>query len=138
MNLDVKKSFDIFDTTLTRLFARPTDLFYELGNKLREKQLISVSSEEWMEIRIESETIARNFSSNGEVTLPQIYKYVKETIQWSDNPCELAMKMEIEMEQRYLKPIPYIQKKVMDLHNNGKSIIYISDTYFSQRISNSF
>jgi len=43
-------SFDVFDTALTRIWAKPTDLFWELGIQLQTAQLIQMTPETWQRL----------------------------------------------------------------------------------------
>ena len=62
------QSFDIFDTILVRIWARPTDLFWELGVQLQQAQLTEVSPVTWQQMRVDAESAARRKTLTGEVT----------------------------------------------------------------------
>ncbi|GFE68206.1 hypothetical protein [Chroococcus sp. FPU101] len=123
------QSFDIFDTILVRTWAKPTDLFWELGVQLQQTQLITVSPATWQKIRVEAESVARQKILTGEVTLNQIYEELKTILNWSIQEVEEALKLELKLEKLSLRPIPEIQRKIQDLHQLQQPIAYLSDMY---------
>ena len=105
-------SFDVFDTALTRIWAKPTDLFWELGNHLKHDGLITISPEVWSQLRIEAEGRARQGSTTNEVTLQEIYDRLAESLNWSEIDSKKAMHNEIQLERASLRPVPAIQLKI--------------------------
>ena len=122
-------SFDIFDTTLVRVWANPTDLFWELGKYLQEDGLISISAEDWHHLRVKSEIQVRNISTNSEVSLHEIYNKIATTLKWDDKIVEKAIQKEINLELLSLHSVPEIKNKVQEIRKNGGSVIFISDMY---------
>jgi FMN phosphatase YigB (HAD superfamily) len=123
------QSFDIFDTVLVRIWAKPTDLFWELGFQLQQDRLINVSPETWKRIRVEAENAARQKSLTGEVTLEKIYEQLRQTFNWSSVEVEEATHQEIQLERFSLRPIPEIQQKIGEIHRQQQTIVYLSDMY---------
>ncbi|TAG96376.1 MAG: hypothetical protein EAZ18_05290 [Oscillatoriales cyanobacterium] len=122
-------SFDVFDTALTRIWARPTDLFWELGDRLKQESLITISSDIWSQLRIEAEGKARQLSKTNEVTLQEIYAQLAESLNWTELDRENAIHHEIQLERASLRPVPAIQLKIQELHQQNQSIAYLSDMY---------
>jgi len=122
-------SFDVFDTALTRIWAKPTDLFWELGNHLKHDGLITISPDVWSQLRIEAEGKARQGSTTNEVTLQEIYDRLAESLNWSEIDSKKAMHNEIQLERASLRPVPAIQLKIQALHQENQSIAYLSDMY---------
>jgi FMN phosphatase YigB (HAD superfamily) len=122
-------SFDVFDTALTRIWAKPTDLFWELGNHLKHDGLITISPEVWSQVRIEAEGRARQGSTTNEVTLQEIYDQLAESLNWSEIDSKKAMHNEIQLERASLRPVPAIQLKIQALHQENQSLAYLSDMY---------
>lgn len=122
-------SFDVFDTVLTRIWAKPTDLFWELGNQLKQDGLITVSPADWSQLRIEAEGRARQGSATNEVTLKEIYDRLAESLNWTKMDSEKAMQHEIQLERASLRPVPVTQLKIQALHQQNQSIAYLSDMY---------
>ena len=134
----IVKSFDIFDTVLVRIWARPTDMFWELGVQLRQAQLIQVSPENWQQMRVEAENVARQKTATGEITLCQIYEQLMFSCNWSVSDVEKAIQYEIELERVSLGPVPVNQQKIQELHKQRQSIIYISDMYLPSEVIQGF
>lgn len=131
-------SFDVFDTALTRIWAKPTDLFWELGTRLKQEDLITISSDMWSELRIEAEGKARQVSTSDEVTLQEIYAQLAEPLNWSEVDREKAMHHEIQLEGASLRPVPATQLQIQELHQQNKSIAYLSDMYLSSEVIRGF
>ncbi|MBW4619773.1 MAG: hypothetical protein KME17_10510 [Cyanosarcina radialis HA8281-LM2] len=132
------QSFDIFDTLLVRIWARPTDLFWELGDRLQQALLIEVSPETWQKIRIEAESAARPKTLNGEVTLDQIYAELQQIFGWSSAEVEKAIALEIALERFSLRPIPETQRRIRESRQQQQAIAYLSDMYLPTEIIKSF
>lgn len=115
-------SFDIFDTLILRPFAKPTDLFMVVGNKLK---II-----DFMRIRIEAEKVARDeamvLKGNHEVSIYEIYEKVSRK---TGIDVQKGVDAEFETEMEFCFANPYM-KRVYDLLNDqGKKIILTSDMY---------
>lgn len=126
------RSFDVFDTCLTRIWAKPTDLFLMVGHQLRKKALISATPEEWKNQRIKAESAARQETDAQEISLKQIYEFLGEYIGWSDDDAGQAMEREIGAEKASVRAVPQTKKMVADIRKGGGRIIYVSDMYLPQ------
>jgi predicted HAD superfamily hydrolase len=122
-------SFDVFDTALVRTWINPTDLFWELGQQLAQKQLIAVTPDDWKRLRVASEEKARRISSTGEVTLEEIYSCIASSLNWSEQEISEAIASEISLEILSLQPVPEIQIKLQALFDAKERVIFISDMY---------
>jgi predicted HAD superfamily hydrolase len=131
-------SFDVFDTSIVRIWAKPTDLFWELGYQLQKENLIQVIPESWSRIRIEAERIVRKTRPDYEVTLAEIYQQLAISLNWSEEEAQKALQKEIEIELLSLRPIPTTQKRIQSLHQENKRIIYISDMYLPEEVIRNF
>lgn len=131
-------SFDVFDTSLVRIWARPTHLFWELGYQLQKENLIQMSPESWSELRTRSETNLRKTGPFDEVTLDEIYEHLAPSLTWSTDEVEKAKQKEIELELSSLRPVPAIQKKIQSLHQANERIIFMSDMYLSEEVIRNF
>ena len=127
-------SFDIFDTVLVRKWAKPTDLFWELGKQLKQENLIQLSPDSWSELRIETEKNVRSKLTDGEVTIQNIYDYLAPSLKWSKDDAKNALRKEIELERISLQPVPAIKRKIQALHLANERVIYISDIYLPQDV----
>ena len=131
-------SFDVFDTALTRIWAKPTDLFWELGIQLQTAQLIQMTPETWQRLRDDVENILRRASPTGEVKLSQIYRQLGSTCGWSSAEAEKAMQHEIQLEIASLRVVPATQRKIQALHCQNQPIAFLSDMHLSSETIQSF
>jgi predicted HAD superfamily hydrolase len=131
-------SFDVFETSLIRVWAKPTDLFWELGEELRQQKLIDISADTWQQMRIKAESAARVASKTGEVTVEQIYQELAGFLGWSTTQAEQAMHKEIALELASLRPVPAIEKRIQALQQANERVIYMSDMYLSESTIRTF
>ncbi|BAY48383.1 hypothetical protein SAMD00079811_60060 [Scytonema sp. HK-05] len=131
-------SFDVFETSLVRVWAKPTDLFWELGEQLRQRKLIEISADSWQQMRIKAESAAREASKTGEVTVEQIYQQLAGLLGWSTTQAQQAMHNEIALELASLRPVPAIQKRIQALQQANERVIYMSDMYLSEETIRTF
>jgi predicted HAD superfamily hydrolase len=125
-------SFDVFDTCLVRIWAKPSDLFWELGSQLYQEDLIKISPEDWQSLRIKAETSARKLLPHGEVTIKEIYQEFETLLEWSPSQLLYAMQQELELEVKSLHPIPLVMERITALRAEKKKILYISDMYLPE------
>jgi len=131
-------SFDVFETSLIRVWAKPSDLFWELGEQLRQQKLIDISADTWQQMRIKAESAARVASKTGEVTVEQIYQQLAGFLGWSTTQAQQAMHKEIALELASLRPVPAIQKRIQALQQANERLIYMSDMYLSEETIRTF
>ncbi|KAB8320267.1 hypothetical protein SD81_001170 [Tolypothrix campylonemoides VB511288] len=131
-------SFDVFETSLIRVWAKPSDLFWELGEQLRQQKLTDISADTWQQMRIKAESAAREASKTGEVTVEQIYQQLAGFLSWSTTQAEQAMHKEIALELASLRPVPAIQKRIQALQQANERVIYMSDMYLSEETIRAF
>ncbi|MGI8502906.1 MAG: HAD family hydrolase [Hassallia sp.] len=131
-------SFDVFETCLVRVWAKPTDLFWELGEQLRQEKLIDISADSWQQMRIKAESAARDASKTGEVSVEQIYQQLARFLGWSTTQAEQAKDKEIALELASLRPVPAIQKRIQALQQANERLIYMSDMYLSEETIRTF
>jgi FMN phosphatase YigB (HAD superfamily) len=138
MTQETRQSFDIFDTSLVRIWAKPIDLFWELGVRLQQERLTQVSPEMWQDMRVKAESEARQKSITGEVTIQNIYEQLVPTFDWSPAELEKAIALEIQLEGLSLRPVPEIQRQIQELHQQQQAIAYLSDMYLPTEIIKDF
>lgn len=115
-------SFDIFDTLILRPFAKPTDLFMIVGNKLNIMN--------FTRIRIDAEKIARDeayiLNGNYEVSIYDIYQKVS---QRTGLDVKKGVEAEFEAEIEFCFANPYMMRVFKLLKGQEKKIIITSDMY---------
>lgn len=116
-------SFDVFDTTLTRAVARPTDLFRGLAGAW------SAPPETCLRLRVAAERAARRRARGREVTLEEIYRRLAPAMGWTPEQARLAMTAELDLERHHLRPVPEIRARIAQLRNAGERVAWVSDVY---------
>jgi predicted HAD superfamily hydrolase len=131
-------SFDIFDTTLTRIWFKPTDLFLAVGRELTMTGLYSGSAESWAIEREKAEhdvrqTVASTSSpASEEISLYAVYDLLAARLALSPLIRGSALKIELELERTASRPIALSKAAILEAIAVGKSVIFLSDTYFEQ------
>lgn len=123
-------SFDIFDTVVKRPFWYPEDLFAFLNARFFE---LTGEHVNFIKMRVQAEKNARKYyydlHQQHEVTLEQIYRFVREDYKVSQNICEELIKCERELEIHF-SGSRKSAKELFDLALlAGKKVIFVSDMY---------
>jgi predicted HAD superfamily hydrolase len=126
-------SFDVFDTCVTRTYAHPRDLFYELGLRVappnlanKEKQRFAI---QFQRLRIQAEKTAhRRAKPRHTVTLKEIYEHFSIPSNLSTEIDDLVQ-AELDLECESIYPIPSMISRLEELRKTGNRIIFISDMY---------
>lgn len=123
-------SFDVYDTCLTRVYARPTDLFYALaGTILREYgEPTKEDIHELVRARVAAERCARTIMPAADLSLADIYRHFSSPPTWSVDPDRMAA-LELELERRSVQPVPAMVQRIRALRETGHRIVFISDMY---------
>lgn len=127
-------SFDVFDTCLTRIHARPTDLFHDLAIVFLKIYCPYGYDHDsiacFIKNRISAERQIRNAFDNmqEDITLFEIYCHLQTLLPWRFN-IEEAMMLEMQIEKESLRPILPIQQRISSLRKQGFHVIFISDMY---------
>jgi FMN phosphatase YigB (HAD superfamily) len=124
-------SFDVFDTTLTRLVGSPHSVFLLLGRQLRCQSLITCSEKEFMELRVRAERCARRNVPSREVTLNQIYDVLRVKLGLTHGRIEKIMAMEYALEETLIRPVPGAQERIQQARDEKKRVVFSSDMYLS-------
>lgn len=129
------RSFDVFDTVLTRIFARPQDLFFAMAADNR-----SLSFEkpmDWAQFpyaRIEAEVRARAISSMEDITLADIYTHLGQALGLDKTQQDGLLCREVELEKRSVRPVPPVLVLIEQARAEGHRIIFISDMYLPREV----
>lgn len=120
-------SFDIFDTVVTRNCAEPKDVFYELGNILKKKNIII---DNFAEKRIRAEYDARILKHfQKEVTIDEIYRQMNLQLKLPQVVIDSAIGIEMQVEETFLVPVRKTLELVAQVKQLQKDVIFISDMY---------
>ncbi len=127
---DYQYSFDVFDTCLSRLCGEPQNAFYLIALKLLGGEADQSLIYEFVNARKRAEKKALcmlKSPTKQDVTLDDIYSCFDTKIFKAE--INQLVKLELEIENKVLRPIYSAKNAISKIHGNDKRIIYISDTY---------
>ena len=122
-------SFDVFDTLLVRLQARPGDLFLQLGAELAAGGITLPFRDTFALQRQQAELTARRTAPGGEVTLDEIYTALAVALGWDEATRARARQRELDLEERSLKAVPPMLTRVNDARAEADAVWFLSDMY---------
>lgn len=118
------KSFDVFDTVLTRDVYQPGDIFFLLGLRLEKKGIIR-DALNFQKMRITAERLARKMGNKEEVSIIEIYAKLQELMNIQTDVALKIMEEELKIEYEFVSSI---QENLKKIDNNT---VLVSDTYFN-------
>ena len=123
-------SFDVFDTTLIRRVAVPSDVFRIIGIRVA-RETANVSAREMVEdffsARIEAERLAREAAGAGECTLASIWTILRSMLPGLPGTC--GPEYELAAERSVIAANRQVAARIAGLRASGARIIFASDTY---------
>lgn len=122
-------SFDVFDTTLTRVVGSPESAFLLLGKRLTNLALIDCSPEVFARHRIKAEQ--RALSNRNEVTLAQIYAELAKGLDLTIVESERLMEIECQLQASLLRPVVTVKNDIQAARTLGQRVVFISDMHLS-------
>ena len=129
--MDLIESFDIFDTCFVRACGTSEKIFALLAEEILGNAADDTLTADFCLIRQNGERAARENSSREEVTLEEIYEYCDFSGLTGVPKCDIAS-AECRIEREQLIPVLSIKRKIEEYRNNGRRIMYVSDTYLSE------
>lgn len=123
------RSFDVFDTILTRLVGEPSSLFLLLGQAIALPELWHGSPEQFAAARVNAEARARRHAWPREVTLVAIYREVGRSHDLSAEQCERIAGLEVALERRLIRAVPGAAARLEAVRAAGHQVLFISDMY---------
>lgn len=121
-------SFDLFDTLLLRNVIHPTDIFKVVEFEYNDKNNLKL---EFYKIRILAEKLARNHSKNEDVTLDEIYEFVKKRVGSAANELK---QLEIEAEINFIIANNDMKEIYDYARSLQKKIYFITDMYLPSAV----
>lgn len=123
------RSFDVFDTLLTRRTGGPASVFLLLGTKAEAQGLITITPAAFRSMRLFAETQARQLDSVQEPTLPDIHRQLAGLLGLSDEDSRLLLELELEIERDMVTAVPGMREYVESTRKAGAKIVFVSDMY---------
>ena len=121
-------SFDIFDTCLVRKCGMPSEIFRLLAYKILGNDAEESKIYDFIKIRMDSEKNARKNSRRNEITIFEIYD-ICDFSKLTNDDNESILNEELRIEEEQIVPVALYKNKILDIHNSGEKVIYISDIY---------
>ena len=124
------RSFDVFDTCLTRRIAVPSDLFYDVAQMVYLHLGLTPNRaliEDFVAARIEAERIARERALLEDITLAGIWEILQLSMGWASG--ESLQHYELKAEEDSLCPIKATRVIIQTLRQQGYRIVFVSDMY---------
>lgn len=123
------RSFDVFDTLLTRKVARPDSLFLLVGSRAAEAELVHVSPAEFRELRMNAERAVRSYSAANEACFDDIYRILSEKLGISQSSAEGVSKLELEIEAESIVAVPRALELARQARQSSGRLLFASDMY---------
>ena len=123
------RSFDVFDTVITRLVGEPTSLFRFVGQAAVEKGLWFGTAEQFAIARIAAEARARQHAAPREVTFSAIYRELMSSHGVPSVDTGQLCEIELTIERRLIRAVPAIARELARARQAGHRVVFISDMY---------
>jgi FMN phosphatase YigB (HAD superfamily) len=131
-------SFDVFDTSLVRRVASPSDAFALVAQLVSRKNGERVS-EEWVQdftvARIWARQLAAAAAGGRECTLEQIWTCLHELLGYLPKTC--GPECELAVERELLVPNHWVACKIAELRARDARIVFTTDTYLPEEFIHS-
>lgn len=126
-------SFDVFDTCVSRTYAHPRDLFYDLGLRLAPTNITERKrrrfAARFQSLRIRAEKRAHKRARPRQtVTIENIYRHFRSPSGLSAELKDLVC-AEVDLERESMYPVPAMVAHIERLRSDGNRVIFISDMY---------
>lgn len=131
-------SLDVFDTLLFRKLPEPVDAFGLMAERLRARGALAdgVSAQLWGRLREQAEARARERVREAgrgvEVSLAEIHRCLPRSLFAREVGTEELEEVEIEVERGLLVPDLDVLALVRRARDSGRTVVAVSDTYFSE------
>lgn len=127
--LPVVRSFDVFDTLITRTVGQPTSLFLLLGRQLLADGQTTLPPAEFARHRAEAERVAAARDGGVEATLAEIYIQLGRTLGLTGEISSRWAEHEMDLEERCLRSAPGAAAVVAQARAESPRLLFISDMY---------
>lgn len=123
------RSYDVFDTLITRLLYRPCDVLELVGVRLQQAGLLA-DTRNWTATRMGVETTTRLDRPGRETTLPVIYRALQAHFGWTDEASARALEIELATEAEMVRAVGRTVQEYRSAREAGERCLLVSDTYF--------
>jgi FMN phosphatase YigB (HAD superfamily) len=125
-------SFDVFDTTLTRLCGPPQALYLWLGRQLWRQGVVPVTPEQFAHARMRAEAVVwhRAGGMDAEVLVSDFHHEVLRSLLLEERHLATLIEAELRLEERVLRRIPSAAAAIAAARQAGRQVVFTTDTYF--------
>ena len=123
------RTYDVFDTCITRIVGEPVSVFRLLGQDLVQQSLWKGTAEQFASARVEAETRARIHTSPREVRFSEIYEELQSAYALAPSEAEQMAGRELVLERTLLRAVPGILEELDKVRSEGCTVRFISDMY---------
>lgn len=123
------RTFDVFDTLLTRRVGTPEGVFVALGNRLSCTGVIDCTPEVFARTRMAAEPLAVSVAGGQQATLSGIYRQMTRLLDLDPDLAPILADQEVQMERELAVPVPGMRERVERLRDEGHEIAFVSDMY---------
>lgn len=124
-------SFDVFDTSLARIVARPKDIFFLVQSEILRSDLRLPGKfvKNFPIFRLGAEFEARVLKRLNEITIEDIYSQMKKAHNIDNDQLVSLIRIEKDVERRSAYPIEWTRSQIDTLRKQNSRIIFTSDIY---------
>lgn len=128
------RTFDVFDTLLTRRVVDPTSVFLLAGRQLATLGIETLSPERFARLRARAENDMVKVTERGHPPLSTIYERVAVQAGLSQHHVERLVALEIELERCLVVPVPAGVERLEAARRAGHVIAFVSDMYLPTEV----
>lgn len=122
-------AFDVFDTVLVRSVCNPRVIFQFVGSEASALNLIEMTPEQFIQVRVSAERRVLRRERSEETTLYEIYDELAGACGLSKDQEDRIRELELAIEAQSVSPAPGIRECILLLRQRGKRVIFVSDMY---------
>jgi predicted HAD superfamily hydrolase len=124
-------SYDVFDTTVSRSYALPEDVYWHLGELLTKCKLVETAGQ-FFGARQEAESKAwQEGNYRKGISISQIYRILAGKLNWTDAERDQAMNEEVRLEIDAAKSVPDTAAAIRASRKQGQKVCFISDMHLN-------
>jgi predicted HAD superfamily hydrolase len=123
-------TFDVFDTTITRIVAEPAGIFHLLQRQLTADGAWPANLiKQFPDFRVEAERQARRECGQEETTLAEVYQALARMFSLTPDQRSRLAELELAEERHALRPVAPTIQLIGRARQQGRRVIFVSDSY---------
>lgn len=127
-------TMDVFDTALTRCWAKPEHAFLACAERLRALGLTEMSDESWMHARQLAEVSAVARFGPDMAQLADIYDELSVSLRWTEADTIAAITIETDVEGDSVRQVPRTLDFCRRIGREGLPLRFLSDMYLPEHV----